>query len=167
MASGISISGLAPSVDSGDTACAALTSQAVDTRGLSYSGNELMTTTPEQWRPVVGHEGWYEVSDFGRVRRVKPAKGTVVGRILTPFVHRNGYHYLRLHDNGEIHEYRIHRLVLAAFCGPCPLGYETNHKNGIKSDNRAENLEWVTSSENSLHSWTMGLQASRRGIKLS
>ena len=116
-----------------------------------------MTTRLEEWRPVVGHEGWYEVSDHGRVRRVRPATATRIGYILNPYVW-HGYRYVRLQQDGVKYVCRVHRLVLAAFCGPCPPQHEANHKNGNKADNRPDNLEWITRSENMIHAWAIGLQ---------
>lgn len=54
----------------------------------------------------------------------------------------------------------VHRVVLQAFLGPCPLGHEVNHVNGVKSDNRAENLEYVTRSANVAHAY--GIATTRR-----
>jgi hypothetical protein len=58
----------------------------------------------------------------------------------------------------------VHRLVLEAFVGPQPsVIHETNHKNGIKDDNRVENLEWVTRAENNAHAVAMGLWRPHKG----
>ena len=107
----------------------------------------------EIWRDVVGYEGWYQVSDMGRVRRVAPGKSTYVGRILDPKEDDHGYIRVTLHRNGTGKEGRVHRLVMAAFLGECPPGKEVNHKSGDKTDNRLENLEYTTLQENMRHAW--------------
>lgn len=75
----------------------------------------------------------------------------------------DGYTRVWLCRYGEARSYYVHRLVLAAFVGPCPDGMECNHKNGVRDDNRLVNLEWITKSENKRHAYReLGLQA-RRG----
>ena len=97
----------------------------------------------EEWRPVPGYDGYYEVSNQGRVRS---GKG-----LMKPWP-VNGYGHLSV-DFRRVKPYRkfqVHRLVLETFVGPCPEGMECLHKNGDPSDNRLENLRWGTSSENAL-----------------
>jgi hypothetical protein len=65
--------------------------------------------------------------------------------------------YVRIGVPGDRRTVAVHRLILGAFVGPCPEGHEANHKNGDKHDNRVENLEWVTQSENATHAWQTGL----------
>jgi hypothetical protein len=57
----------------------------------------------------------------------------------------------------------VHRLIARTFLGPCPAGLLVNHKNGIKTDNRACNLEYVTKSQNALHGIALGLSPVLRG----
>jgi len=107
----------------------------------------------ERWLPVVGFPE-YEVSDCGRVRRV---------RVLNYAPARNGYVYVRLHACDGRRSFRsVHSLVLEAFEGVCS-GKEANHKNGIKTDNRVENLEWVTRAENNDHAFRTGLRVMPSG----
>ena len=115
------------------------------------------TTPPEEWRPAVGFEGIYAVSDRGRVRRVAPAAGTRVGHILKQTRDTDGYLRLSLRRDSQRITRKVHRLVAEAFLGPCPDGYEGNHRNGIKTDNRPDNLEWVTHFGNACHAVTLGL----------
>lgn len=119
--------------------------------------------TALEWRPVVGFEGLYEVSSEGHVRRVGPTKGARVGRCLNP-THggRGPYYFVTLRRNGRSHSPVVHRLVAAAFIGPCPDGHEVNHKDGTKRNNRVENLEYVTRSQNTKHAHDMGLFPSSR-----
>ena len=118
----------------------------------------------EQWRDIVGYEGWYQVSNMGRVRRARTGPGTYVGRILRPRVHTGGYYQVSLCKNGKVSNNYIHVLVLKAFVVPCPENYECNHRNGKKQDNRVSNLEWVTHTENINHSYQV-LDRTRRGCK--
>lgn len=109
----------------------------------------------ELWKCIDGFKGQYQVSDLGRVRSVdretvdrNGIRRSVKGKILSPCDNGNGYKYVSL-GRGK-REY-IHRLVARAFvCNPHSL-QEVNHINEIKSDNRAENLEWVTHLENIRH----------------
>ena len=97
----------------------------------------------ENWRPVVGWEGIYEVSDLGRVRRA--------GRgVLTGGIDRYGYRFVDLNDHGRRQSARVHRLVGDAYLGPLPDGLETRHLNGDRTDNRLANLAYGTHSQNTL-----------------
>jgi len=105
----------------------------------------------EIWKPVVGFENIYSVSNFGRVRREKTL------RILKPNLWRNTYPSVLL-SNKSIHKkYRIHVIVTRAFLGQRPKGTGVNHKDGVKTNNRLENLEYISPSENSRHAVNLGL----------
>ncbi len=107
----------------------------------------------ENWRDAVGYENIYQVSSLGRVKRIAPASGARKGDILPGSKNPKGYILVRLSTGSRAKTFLAHRLVLIAFQGPPPPGHEANHKNGKKADNRPENLEWVTSSQNMLHSF--------------
>lgn len=109
----------------------------------------------ETWRPIKGFEGIYEVSSEGRVKRISkgPRGNAIIGRILKPASHRNGYLFVNLCKSGKRFYRSISRLVVEAFMGPIPKGLEVNHKNGIKTDNLPGNLELVTHRENIQHSY--------------
>jgi len=111
----------------------------------------------EHWLPVVGYEGWYEVSDLGRVRRKMDGPKSTVGRIRR--LHLNGYGYfaVQLSAKGGRKTRHVHRLVAEAFLGKIPPGHEVNHISGVKTDNRLSNLEVVTRSHNRRHAIRMGL----------
>lgn len=111
----------------------------------------------EMWKPVVGYEGIYEVSSAGRVKRIKTEHGVQAGRQLKPFSDRRGYPTVGLYKNRKRRMLMVHRLLTTTFWGPLPIGKQTNHKNGIKADNRLENLEFVTPSENTKHAYAHGL----------
>jgi len=110
----------------------------------------------EEWRPVVGYDGIYEVSSLGRVRRQQPYH-TASG-LLRPYFGNTGYQRACLWREGRYSQRFIHQLVAEAFIGHRPDGYEVNHKDGNKLNNSPENLEWVTRSENVLHALAMGLR---------
>jgi hypothetical protein len=120
-----------------------------------------MSGTGEEWRRV---EGWpYEVSSEGRIRRAASASGTRVGLILKQGRSRDGYSRAQLRRHGRTWMVYVHCLVAEAFLGPRPEGFQVNHKNGDKADPRAENLEWVTSTENQIHAYDTGLQLRGEG----
>src|SRR5688572_4688564 len=95
----------------------------------------------EDWRDVVGWEGIYQVSDQGRVRRIKQGPGTKTG-VLKASVSGNGYPMVSLCYDGRINKRTVHSLVAQAFFGPPPVGQEVNHKNTNRDDARLENLEY-------------------------
>lgn len=110
----------------------------------------------EIWKPVVGYEGLYEVSNLGNIRRI--------WRYGKPWVHtlkskttRDGYLEATLTKNSKAKSIRTHRIVAMAFLGH-PDGKEVNHIDGNKKNNSVENLEWVTPSENQKHAYRIGLQ---------
>jgi len=112
----------------------------------------------ERWRQAVDYEGWYDVSDFGRVKRVMAGKGAIAGRILNPQLDGGGYSRVALYGDEGRHQFSVHRIVMAAFVGPCPDGKEVNHKDGDKSNNRLDNLEYMTRHENIAHAFNLGLR---------
>lgn len=117
----------------------------------------------ELWRAVPDATGWYEVSNLGRVRRCRPGKATYVGRILKPTRRKSGHLSVYLRINGTDSQREVHRLVAAAWIGPCPEGKEVNHIDGNPANNRAWNLEYVTRRENVLHAYRLGLINAVRG----
>lgn len=106
----------------------------------------------EEWRPVVGWEGLYEVSDRGRVRSLtrKDAHGkTRVGRILSLNRGRDGRLIAHLYrGDGTRSARKAHALVLEAFVGPRPDGHEALHWDDDCANNAVSNLRWGTASEN-------------------
>lgn len=107
----------------------------------------------EIWTPVIGFEGWYSVSDLGRVRRDKKGRSTYVGKILKASPDKDGYLFLGLRANGRDATVWIATIVAAAFLGPRPEGKEVNHKDTDKKNNRAINLEYLTHKENMEHAF--------------
>lgn len=112
----------------------------------------------EIWKDIEGYEGLYQVSNLGRVRSldmVLPcnSKGVMSTRVRHGVIRRQhightGYHYVLLLHGKRRKNFRVHRLVAAAFV-PNPLNLpEVNHKDEDKNNNRADNLEWCTSKYN-------------------
>ncbi len=115
----------------------------------------------EEWRPVVGYEGLYEVSCLGRVRsldtteRLFNSRHNVhfdrkrVGRILKLNGSRShGYLSITLHRKAKATEYCVHRLVCEAFHGPRPFGADVAHRDATRHNNSAANLRWASRRSN-------------------
>lgn len=114
----------------------------------------------EIWKDIDGFEGFYQVSNLGRVkslaRVVNDYRGTGKHNkecILKPKRKNvaNSYLTVCFSKYGTITTHQIHTLVARAFLGNPEEGQEVNHKNGVKGDNRVENLEWVSRRENIMH----------------
>lgn len=105
----------------------------------------------EQWKLIEDYPN-YEVSNMGRVRNTK------TGRILRLVVNEWGYLHVTLCKDGKMKRFLVHRLVATTFIQNPENKSQVNHINGIKTDNRVENLEWVTNSENQQHAIRTGLR---------
>lgn len=104
-----------------------------------------------EWKPVVGYEGLYEVSNYGQVKNVKTQK------VLMP---RNStsYSLVALFDKGKRKDVKVHRLVAKSFLPNPENKPQVNHKDGNKVNNHLSNLEWCTNSENQKHAYKTGLR---------
>ena len=114
-----------------------------------------MNPTQERWLPIDGYEGYYEVSDHGRVRSldrtVQHSRYGALNRkgaLLSTSPNSTGHYTVSLHRDGKASSRKVHRLVLEAFVGPCPDGMEACHWDDDKSNNSVSNLRWGTPSEN-------------------
>lgn len=117
---------------------------------------------PEQWRPVVGFEGSYEVSDLGRVRGLDrlDARGRVRrGKFLAARTTTRNHQSVALYRDRVRTDAQIHHVVLEAFVGSRPDGLEGCHWNGDPTDNRLTNLRWDTRSANVADSVRHGTHA--------
>ncbi len=133
----------------------------------------------EIWKDIEGYEGIYQISNLGRVRsldRIVTRKGTpgyrgesgqfFPGQILKHKISKFGYHRIGLFKNRKQKFLLIHRLVAKAFIPNPENKRAVNHKNGIKSNNKVQNLEWCTNKENSLHAKDNGLLNIKRGEEI-
>ena len=118
----------------------------------------------EIWKPVKGFKKFYSISNFGRIRRDCSGHGLCKsGRILRIATSKDGYKKICLCKYGKQYTKHIAHMVLEAFIGGRPNGYETNHKDGNKLNNKVSNLEYVTRAQNIAHAWENGLRDSCRG----
>lgn len=125
----------------------------------------------ETWKTVDwirGYKGVLEVSDRGRVRRLAysyettgrwgtPHTTSKPAKLLSPSNESHGYDVIAVHLDGKRKKLLVHRLVGRAFVTGYADGLTINHINGVKTDNRASNLEWVTLSVNTKKQWESGL----------
>lgn len=116
----------------------------------------------EEWKDIYGYENKYQISNIGRVRSLEyhNAKGVRRIGILKPSIDGKGYLRCALSKNNILTTFKVHRLVAGHFI-PNPSNLpQVNHKNGIKTDNRVENLEWCDNSTNQIHAYKNGLNKS-------
>lgn len=114
----------------------------------------------EIWKPVKGYEGLYSVSNLGRVRSER------FNKIMSLCPNWDGYNQTAFRKNGKSKTIRVCRLVATHFLENKNKNLEINHKNNIRNDDRAINLEWITHQENIIQSHKTG-KASQRGEKNS
>jgi len=109
----------------------------------------------EFWKPIVGFEGIYEVSNVGNVRRALACPGARPLKLLALKRYKltgDGSRFaVNLYKDHRVKRIPVHALVAAAFIGPRPQGLEVNHKNGNRLDNRVSNLEYITPEANREH----------------
>lgn len=130
----------------------------------------------EIWKDVENYEGYYQVSNSGRVRSLsrmldyrKSIHGDWFhqrihrGQLLRPVTRKDGYMRLFLRKKRKMKSKYVHRLVAEAFIPNPENKPQINHKNGIKADCKVGNLEWATSFENNLHALKTGLRMSTKG----
>lgn len=129
----------------------------------------LLIDDAEIWKPVVGYEDEYEVSNFGRVRsfnRTDPHGVPRIAQELKQSVNcRSGYLDIGLCKGGKKRRFKVHVLVATAFKGPKPTPlHEVRHLDGAKRNNSASNLEWGTTRDNADDKIVHG---SARGVRNS
>lgn len=118
----------------------------------------------EIWKDVIGYEGLYKVSNLGRVKSLertvrnnKDGGIRVVGERILKNVHDGHYLGVTLCKSESQKRIRVHQLVAKAFIDNSHNKKHVNHINGIRTDNKVSNLEWLTPKENSLHAVNIGL----------
>lgn len=117
----------------------------------------------ERWKPVVGFEGYYEVSSIGRVRSVgrdiTRSDGVVrhyEPRLMSLHLNTDGYSQVKLSSNHVSRYYSVHRLVAMAFIANPENLPEVNHIDAVRTNNTVENLEWCTHGDNIRYSIQLG-----------
>lgn len=124
----------------------------------------------EVWKDIPGYEGLYQVSDLGRIKSLerfvngKSGVRKVSEKIVSVAVKNNGYLQVKLHRKGERKFFGVHRLVAMVFVENFNNLPQVNHIDGNKKNNRADNLEWCTPSENQKHAVINGLHGARKQI---
>lgn len=117
----------------------------------------------EEWKDVVGYEGYYQVSNYGRVKSIQRSvwngKGYFInnGKILKQAKNKKGYPIVYLSKNAKQKTITVHRLVALAFIPNSFKKPQVNHIDGNKENNYVENLEWCTNQENQEHAVKHGL----------
>lgn len=113
--------------------------------------NESPVPSNSEWRDISGYEGVYQISNAGKVKRIKPEHNTFVGKILKPGIDTDGYEHVILGNLGIRRTLKVHRLVATVFIRPPQPGEQVNHKDGNRRNNTVTNLEWLTLQENIDH----------------
>lgn len=120
----------------------------------------------EVWKPVEGFEGYYEVSNCGRVKSLDRVVTDTIGRkyyykgkIIKVSTYRTGYNYVNLWMSSKIKTFLVHRLVALSFVPNPHSKPMVNHLDGVKSNNYYSNLEWCTRSGNEKHAFRIGLKS--------
>jgi hypothetical protein len=116
----------------------------------------------EIWKDIPGYEGLYQISNTGKIKSLEFYKKNefkkykTKERILSQHINDKGYYCVDLYKDGKRKKFKSHRLVLLSFLGESSL--IINHINGIKTDNRVENLEYCTYSHNLKHAYDTNLR---------
>jgi hypothetical protein len=116
----------------------------------------------EYWINIEGYEGLYQISNYGRVKSLSNNKERKE-KILRSKFNSCKYVLIELSKNNIRHMFLVHRLVAKYFINNPENKPDVNHKNGIKTDNNVDNLEWCTQSENELHAYRTRLKIHSKG----
>ena len=120
----------------------------------------------EEWKDVPSFIGILQASNMGRIKRLSRyrnfkgnSKVLMPEKILSNSISNYGYYKISISINNKVHHLSAHRLIAEAFIPNPNSKHQVNHINGIKTDNRVENLEWVSLTENMRHAKINGLLA--------
>ena len=112
----------------------------------------------EIWKDIEGYEGYYQVSNQGRIRSLDrivehPTNGAreINGELRKLKIHQSGYYHLGLTKDGKTKYRLVHRMVAQAFIPNPETKPQVNHIDGVKKNNNVSNLEWATHKENTMH----------------
>ncbi|HJZ23679.1 MAG TPA: NUMOD4 domain-containing protein [Candidatus Babeliales bacterium] len=112
----------------------------------------------EVWKDIIGYEGLYQVNNLGKIKTLSGfvrhnlyGKMKVNEKIHKEYYTSRGYVRVNLRKNNKLKTHHVHRLVALSFIPNPNNKYQINHINGIKIDNKVENLEWCTNEENRIH----------------
>lgn len=117
----------------------------------------------EIWKPVVGYEGLYSISEYGKLRKEYSSKGKKIG-IYPGYMTYKGYIAASLTKDRQRKMIFVHKLVCEAFIGVRPRGMQVNHKDANKMNNHFSNLEYVTLQQNKHHAFLHGLCKAPKGV---
>ena len=117
-----------------------------------------------EWKPLVGYEGRYEVSNTGEIRSIQSNHGKYQERLVKPFIRSSTceYFYVNLTVKNRTFTEAVHRAVAKAFIKNTLNKPMVNHIDGNKLNNNVCNLEWVTCSENHKHAYKAGLKSAKK-----
>ena len=125
----------------------------------------------EVWKDIEGYEGLYQVSTCGNIKSLAKPRKNGNGRsyiqkekLLKQSFTSTGYKKVELYKDGKRKSFKVHRLVAIAFIPNPDNKPEVNHIDGNKINNNIDNLEWVTSSENSIHAYETGLSPNKKEL---
>lgn len=111
----------------------------------------------EIWKDIEGYNNKYQISNYGRIKSLCDNHLMKREVILKPRIANNGYLYINLYKNSKCKTKRIHRLVAETFIDNPNNLPQVNHIDGNKLNNKANNLEWVSASDNCKHAYINGL----------
>lgn len=131
-------------------------------KAINKKCEELRMDIEKQWREIKGYEGKYIISNYGEIISLPRYKNNnsklqyVEPKEIYRYVNlKNGYVYVQLWNNGKYKNIRLHRLVAETFIPNIKNKSQINHIDGNRQNNKVNNLEWCTASENIIHSYKM------------